>query len=197
MPPEASEPYPCLVRIISGTHKGRKLLPPATDATRPVTDRIKTRLFDRLQAAGRLEAAHVLDVFSGTGSFGLEALSRGASHATFFEKDRSALDRLRRNITACAFDAASTVVDGDLFDFFAKRTLPVPADVVFFDPPYRMVNADADRLRRLLTAILRQTTPGGMILFRHDAADTPDLTDLPEAGRWEYGSMTVTYLEKP
>ncbi|MHC4996742.1 MAG: RsmD family RNA methyltransferase, partial [Planctomycetota bacterium] len=83
------------MRIIAGDHRGRRLLgPEGKNTTRPITDRVKVSLFDRLAAAGRIEGAVVLDLFSGTGSMGLECLSRGARHVTFVDRDRVALDRL-------------------------------------------------------------------------------------------------------
>src|SRR5215213_3035850 len=78
----------CAVRIIAGEFRGRRLLPPESDATRPITDRVKQSLFDIL--APVVEDAVVYDCFAGTGSMGLECLSRGARHATFFEADPSA-----------------------------------------------------------------------------------------------------------
>ncbi|HEX2971347.1 MAG TPA: RsmD family RNA methyltransferase, partial [Tepidisphaeraceae bacterium] len=86
------------MRIIAGEFRGRKLLSPEGDTTRPITDRVKQSLFDILTPL--LPEAVVYDCFSGTGSMGLEALSRGAAQATFFEADRSALARLRQNIDA-------------------------------------------------------------------------------------------------
>ncbi|MEM6562518.1 MAG: 16S rRNA (guanine(966)-N(2))-methyltransferase RsmD [Planctomycetota bacterium] len=185
------------MRIIAGEHRGRKLLGPASDATRPITDRIKQRIFDRLDAAGRINGAEVLDVFAGTGSFGLEALSRGATHVLFFERDRSAIERLRKNITAVDGVARCTVVDGDVFAHFMQRRLPRPADLVFFDPPYPMVTGEAERLRRLLDALAPQLAPDGEIHFRHDVRDTPTLGTLPVVGTKAYGSMAVTYIGKP
>src|SRR5687768_6336297 len=84
------------MRIIAGEFRGRRLLPPeGTDVTLPITDRVKQSLFDIL--APRIEGARVYDLFAGTGSMGLECLSRGAAHATFFEADRSAVQRLQKN----------------------------------------------------------------------------------------------------
>src|SRR5215213_11146140 len=99
------------MRIIAGEFRGRRLLPPeGADVTRPITDRVKQSLFDIL--APDIEGARVLDLFAGTGSMGLESLSRGAAHATFFEADRSAAKRLRRNIDTLKVGAASEVVTG-------------------------------------------------------------------------------------
>jgi len=126
------------MRIIAGRHKGRRLVAPPGDAVRPTSDRAREALFDIL-AHGRLaegpafEAAHVLDVFAGTGAFGLEALSRGARHATFIEKDRTALAALRGNIAALGETERTTLLASD------ARRLPraaAPASLAFLDPPY-------------------------------------------------------------
>src|SRR3954470_3194229 len=96
------------MRIIAGEFRGRKLLPPEGDVTRPITDRVKQSLFDILSP--RIEGARVYDCFAGTGSMGLECLSRGAEHATFFEADRSALTRLEKNIATIQVQNRSKVV---------------------------------------------------------------------------------------
>src|SRR5438105_14038385 len=100
------------MRIIAGEYRGRRLLAPEGDVTRPITDRVKQSLFDIL--APRIEAATVYDCFAGTGSMGLECLSRAAERAIFFEADHSALARLRRNIEALRVADRTRVVAGDL-----------------------------------------------------------------------------------
>src|SRR5271163_950273 len=106
------------MRIIAGTWRGRALQAPPGDTTRPTADRVRQALFDMLLHAawaGRdtIEGAHVLDVFAGTGAFGLEALSRGAAHATFIEHDRAALTALRANIAACRAQDRTTILPVD------------------------------------------------------------------------------------
>src|SRR3954454_664339 len=107
------------MRIIAGIHRGRTILPPPSDATRPITDRVKQSLFDILSPY--IDGARIYDIFAGTGSMGLECLSRGASHATFFEADRGALLNLRKNIATLKLDPQSTVIPGDLFKWFTSR----------------------------------------------------------------------------
>ncbi len=125
------------MRIVAGAWRGRVLAAPLGDATRPTADRVRQALFDRLMHApwaGRavIEGARVLDAFAGTGALGLEALSRGAAHATFIERDRAALAILRANIAACQAEAHCTVLAAD-----ALRPPPGPAQtLVFLDPPY-------------------------------------------------------------
>src|SRR6185295_812825 len=97
------------MRIIAGQFRSRIILAPENDeTTRPITDRVKQSLFDILTPL--LEDAVVYDCFSGTGSMGLESLSRGAKHAWFFEADRSALRRLKKNVASLGVEASSTVV---------------------------------------------------------------------------------------
>ncbi|HXE27421.1 MAG TPA: 16S rRNA (guanine(966)-N(2))-methyltransferase RsmD [Stellaceae bacterium] len=126
------------MRIIAGKHRHRMLLAPEGRATRPTSDRARESVFDIL-AHGRFSEqdscldAMVLDVFAGTGAFGLEALSRGARHAVFIEKDRDARASLQKNITALGETAHSAIVNGD-------ATRPPRAtgacSLVFLDPPY-------------------------------------------------------------
>src|ERR1700683_4864300 len=120
------------MRIIAGEFRGRKLLPPEGNVTRPITDRAKQSLFDVLWP--RLEGAIVYDCFAGTGSMGLECLSRGCQAMTFFEADRSALTRLRRNIETLAVANRSKVVAGDIFKWFKSAPPPTSeADLIFLD----------------------------------------------------------------
>jgi 16S rRNA (guanine966-N2)-methyltransferase len=125
------------MRIVAGTWRARALTAPSGTATRPTADRVRQALFDMLLHAawgGRetVEGAHVLDVFAGTGAFGLEALSRGAAHATFVEHDRAALAALRSNVAACHAQDRSTIL--------AIDALAIPpgeaASLIFLDPPY-------------------------------------------------------------
>src|SRR5262245_17392008 len=139
------------MRIIAGEFRSRKLLAPATDATRPVTDRVKQSLFDIL--APHLEGALVYDCFAGTGSMGLECLSRGASHTTFFEADRSAAALLRKNIAALRVQHRSTVIDRDLFQWFDAPASREKVDVVFLDPPYRFLSERPADLRKLASRL--------------------------------------------
>ena len=126
------------MRIVAGEWRGRALIAPAGTATRPTADRVRQALFDMLLHApwgGRdlIEDAHVLDVFAGTGAFGLEALSRGAAHATFVEHDRAALAALRANIAGCRAGGRATVLAIDALAIPHGE----PAGLIFLDPPYR------------------------------------------------------------
>jgi len=181
------------VRIIAGEFRGRKLLPPEGDVTRPITDRVKQSLFDIL--APRIEGARVYDLFAGTGSMGLECLSRGAAHSTFFEADRSALERLKKNITTLSLEARSQIIPGDLFKWFASAAPTAPAELIFLDPPYRFLKEHPEKLRKLVQSIAKNhLTPTGLVIFRHDAKDELELPPLKPTDRREYGGMVLEFL---
>jgi 16S rRNA (guanine966-N2)-methyltransferase len=125
------------MRIVAGAWRGRALIAPAGQATRPTADRVRQALFDMLLHApwgGRdvVEGARVLDAFAGTGAFGLEALSRGAAHATFMEQDRAALVALRGNVAGCRAEDRAAVLAVDVLAAPAGQ----PCGLVFLDPPY-------------------------------------------------------------
>jgi 16S rRNA (guanine966-N2)-methyltransferase len=181
------------MRIIAGEFRGRRLLPPEGDVTRPITDRVKQSLFDILTP--RLPDARVYDCFAGTGSMGLESLSRGAAEATFFEADRSAGQRLRKNIAALGLGNRCRVVGQDLFRWFASAPAPErPIDLAFLDPPYRFVRERPDELRKLAERLTTHLAPDGTIVFRHDAADRLELPGLSRADERTYGGMTIEFL---
>jgi 16S rRNA (guanine966-N2)-methyltransferase len=126
------------MRIVAGRHRGRRLAAPEGKAVRPTSDRAREALFDIL-AHGRFadrpvfEGADVLDAFAGTGAFGLEALSRGARHASFIEKDRAALAMLRANVAALGEVEHATILAGDTL---RPPRAAAPVTLAFLDPPY-------------------------------------------------------------
>jgi 16S rRNA (guanine966-N2)-methyltransferase len=180
------------MRIIAGEFRSRRLLAPATDATRPVTDRVKQSLFDILTP--HLAGARVYDCFAGTGSMGLEALSRGAAHVTFFEADRSAATLLRKNIATLGVQDRSTVIDRDLFKWSEAPPPTEEIDLVFLDPPYRFLVERQEDLRRLASRLRLHLGADGIVVFRHDATDTLDLAPLIRVDQREYGGMTIELL---
>lgn len=131
------------MRIIAGLHKGRTLSAPLGKTTRPTAERVRQALFDTLMHApwgGRalFEGCHVLDAFAGTGALGLEALSRGAQYASFFETNPLALSHLRANIRSCRAESACCVLAQDVTKPPLKlpRHVHTPASLIFLDPPY-------------------------------------------------------------
>jgi 16S rRNA (guanine(966)-N(2))-methyltransferase RsmD len=134
------------VRIISGEYRGRRLLSPdGADTTRPLPDRVRVSLFNMLK--GHFESESFFDAFAGTGSFGLEAISRGAARCVFIEKDREALRVLSENIETLGAADRAEVFPGDALGSGALSRCPRPVHVVMFDPPYAMVEDPAPRKR--------------------------------------------------
>jgi 16S rRNA (guanine(966)-N(2))-methyltransferase RsmD len=131
------------MRVIAGEFRSRRLKSIPGAATRPTPDRLRETLFDIL--APRIAGAHFLDGYAGTGAVGIEALSRGAAHAWFLERNRAALNAIRENLAALGLEPRSTVVTGPLL-----LTLPrCPAGIVFLDPPYEQEREYASALELL------------------------------------------------
>lgn len=120
------------LRVITGSAKGRKLKPVPGDSTRPITDRVKEALFSIL--GSYVNDAHFLDMFGGTGSVGIEALSRGAKRAVFCELNRNALQTLRDNLEHTQLSARGDVRAMDAFEMLRKAP-DVTFDYIYIAPP--------------------------------------------------------------
>jgi 16S rRNA (guanine(966)-N(2))-methyltransferase RsmD len=120
------------MRVIAGSAKGRRLSSVPGQSTRPITDRVKEALFNIL--ADSVVDARLLDLFAGTGSVGIEALSRGASHATFIDCDRRAIATIYRNLEVTHLADQATVQQRDAFQFIQDHT-DAPFDILYVAPP--------------------------------------------------------------
>lgn len=162
------------MRIVSGKYRRRLLLTNAGETTRPITDRAKVVLFDRLQPL--LDTGpRVADIFAGTGTMGLEALSRGAKSVVFFEQDRAAHELLMENVNTLGAKPDSVCWRTDVFrTSFHPKGCPdfLPYDLIFFDPPYKL--APKIRPNSLLYAALERLAnptlcaPNALLIFRCD-----------------------------
>lgn len=121
------------MRVISGTARGRKLQAPPGRATRPITDRAKEGIFNMLVSLGGVEDAVVVDLFAGSGSFGIESLSRGAAKVVFVERDRAAVRTIEANLATLGLEDRAEVRPMAVESALAG--LP-RADIAFCDPPY-------------------------------------------------------------
>jgi len=127
------------VRIVGGSHRGRPLAAPEGPTVRPTSDRAREALFNILEhgswaAQGSpVAGARVLDAFAGTGALGLEALSRGAAHATFLEQSAAAMAALKTNVATLKETARAVILRGDAT---APTRAPESCSLVFLDPPY-------------------------------------------------------------
>lgn len=191
------------MRIIAGQYRRRKLQPNPGNTTRPITDRAKESLFCQIEQ--RLPGARVADIFSGTGSLGLESLSRGAVAATFFERDRKAVELLRQNISHVGVDDCSLVWPTDILRCSFKpqnADFAVPWNVLFFDPPYKMVD-DLVPKSPLWKAVERlayaeTVADNALLVFR-----TPKRAQFDFPSQWQreepliITSMTMHLFTKP
>lgn len=173
------------MRIIAGSVKGRSLVAPDGQTTRPTSSRVREAVFNSLFSLGGVEGLDVVDLFAGTGAYGLEALSRGARHATFIERDRAALDALRENIEVLGFEDEATVVTGDAQRWIERRSTATSVDLAFCDPPY-----DFEAWAELLDAL---QAPLCVVESRREV-------EVPAAWRVlrtrKYASTLVTLLER-
>ena len=131
-------------------------------ATRPTTDRVREALFSVLDARGVLASSRVLDLFAGSGALGLEALSRGAAHATFVERHGPTLAVARRNAETLGATASSTFVRADVRSFLNRKIEPV--ELVMADPPY-----DLGWLSEVPGLVLPRLTSEGVLVLEHDS----------------------------
>lgn len=122
------------MRIIAGDYKGRRLTSPMDDRVRPTSDKVKEAIFSILM--NEIYGSNVLDLFSGSGNLGLEALSRGAEHCWFADSSRDSLKLIRENISYCKANDKATVLAGDFRKVLARLTTPM--DIILLDPPYNM-----------------------------------------------------------
>ena len=182
------------MRIIAGEFRGRRLIEPRYDTTRPITDRAKQSLFDVL--APLIPDAVVYDCFCGTGSMGLECLSRGATSATFFDADRSALAGLKQNIDALKVSDRARVMAGDLFKLAPAVDPPGPVGLLFLDPPYRYLREKPGDLLTLCERIVPRLAADATVIFRHDLTDELDLPPFKRADRRIYGGMAIDLLRQ-
>ena len=154
------------MRVIAGTHKGRRLFSPGWAGLRPTSDRLRETLFDVLGA--RVEGARVLDGCAGTGAIGIEALSRGADHAVFIERDPRAVALIRRNVEQCGLTNRCTIRRDGLPAALERHTQGRPFDLVLLDPPY-----GAPDIGAILTAAAGRLEPQGLLVLERARRDAP------------------------
>jgi 16S rRNA (guanine966-N2)-methyltransferase len=146
------------VRIIAGELKGRRLAAPRFEGVRPTSDKLRETLFNVL--ASRVAGARVLDLFAGTGALGLEALSRGAAHVSFVERDPRAIAVIADNVARCGVGARAAVIRAAV-ERVGDR-LAGDFDLILADPPY-----DIDDPAALLAVFVPRLAPGGLLVLEH------------------------------
>jgi 16S rRNA (guanine966-N2)-methyltransferase len=173
------------VRIIAGSHKGRRIAAPKGEHTRPTGDRVREALFNLV---GPVDGAVALDLYAGSGALGLEALSRGARRCVFVETDGAACRVIRTNLEALGLTGALVLQRDALAVLAEERSAGRRYDLVLLDPPYeRWANLEP-RLSELLPAVLADT---GLVVVETDARVEPTLP-LDRVTTRRYGSARLT-----
>lgn len=176
------------VRIISGEFGGRKIEAPGNSRTHPMSERVRNALFNSI--GSEIVSTDVLDVFAGTGAVGLEALSRGARHVTFIERDRIAQKILAKNITTLHAESRTTVIRTTANNWFENNE-DKRFDLIFADPPY------TDPQLSTALAFLGLLKPGGLMVLSHPGRGE----ELTKAGvvvvdNRSYGNAFLTFYRR-
>lgn len=187
------------MRIIAGEHRGRLLKTPDGMGTRPMLDRVREAVFSSI--GERVVDARVLDLFAGTGSLGLEALSRGALEARMIERDQRVLDLLRRNVEDLALEDRATLVQGDALDALNWGDRGARYELVFFDSPYPMLDLGKTRtavLAALEGIVKSRLAPGGLAIFHapKEKIQEVEFSAAVDSTLREYGTNAIFYLER-
>lgn len=176
------------MRVIAGSARGLRLVAPKDPRTRPIADRVKETLFAIL--GDRVADARALDLYAGTGAIGIEALSRGAVHATFVERSREALLAIRENLARTDMGVRASVHSGDVEAFLGSDFIGA-FDLAFVDPPYaeRAILAPLERL-------VPHLAPGATVVVKHFWRTPIPL--VPGLAHWRerrFGETGLTFLE--
>ncbi len=158
------------MRIIGGQFKGKKILEPKDKLTRPLKDLVKESIFNIINHSNKLKTnlneANILDLFSGVGSFGLEALSREAKHVTFVENYSKVLEILKKNIKNLNLNEKCKIIEKNIIDDFNFQTFNKKFDIIFLDPPFKEKNIISILSSIYNSNILKEN--GILILHRHN-----------------------------
>lgn len=176
------------MRVIAGRCAGARLSAPRGDATRPLTDRVKEALFAILQP--RLPGARVLDLYAGSGAAGIEALSRGAAHSVFVERQASVAATIRDNLARTGLGEGASVVVADVERFLARDPDGRYA-IAFLDPPY---DVDVDPL--VLTALVPWLDADGLVVVKHFwRTAPPSVPKLETVRARRFGETALTFMQ--
>lgn len=180
------------MRVISGKAKGHKIRSLKGGGLRPTADRVRESLFARL--GDRVEGARVLDLFAGSGALGIEALSRGAEHATFVENHRRAVEVIRQNLEDTKLIGNAKVVEASVRRFLAKPA-KVAFDLVFMDPPYA---EGVPRITLMMLNMGEHASSSTLMVLETATRYLP--LDIPEGlrlvGEYPYGDTTLVFMMK-
>ena len=176
------------LRVIAGKHGGRKLRFPGGHKTHPMGERVRSAMFNSLGSA--VDQAEVLDVFAGTGAIGLEAISRGAKHVTFIERDKLAQTALLDNISSLNEDANTKLIKTTVLNWL-ENNADKKFDLIFVDPPYN--EPQFSTVGKLLGLL----KPNGYMVLSHPGkGEVPTETGVVVVDNRSYGGANLTYYRR-
>ncbi|GAA4324566.1 16S rRNA (guanine(966)-N(2))-methyltransferase RsmD [Pontixanthobacter gangjinensis] len=177
------------MRIISGSHKGRRITAPAKLPVRPTTDVAKEALFNILNNYYHISSVSVLDLFSGTGNISYEFAARGAETITAVDANYDCVKFIKK--TSAELEFPITTIKSDVFKYLAKA--PVKADIIFADPPYDIKKEDFARIPELVFANQLLKEDGQLIIEHSKHTDLSDLEHFTESRK--YGNSVFSFFE--
>lgn len=177
------------MRIISGKHKGKRLIAPAKLPVRPTTDQAKEALFNILNNYYHFENLSVLDLFSGTGNISYEFAARGSENITAVDANYDCVKFIKK--TAAELEFPITTIKSDVFKYLQKA--PVKADIIFADPPYAMEKEKFAEIASLVFENEMLTEEGLLILEHSKHMQLEDLAHFKESRK--YGSSVFSFFE--
>ncbi len=184
------------MRVIAGTHRGRRLNAPRTDDLRPTSDRVREALFSIL--GNRLTNSRFLDLYAGTGAVGIEAVSRGAAHVTSVESDKAALKLLQQNVRICQIGDELSMRAQAVEEFLRNPTRwNGPYDIVFADPPYSNAQEFSSLLSEPRTDQLFSADSWLMIEHATRTTLSMSLGSRQFLRRYRYGDTTLSLYTGP
>tara|TARA_B100000902_G_scaffold226641_1_gene215246 strand:+ start:219 stop:791 length:573 start_codon:yes stop_codon:yes gene_type:complete len=187
------------MRIIGGKFKGRKILHPINNKTRPLKDLVKESIFNIIDHSKKIKFKinniDVLDLFAGTGSFGLECISRGAKKVFFFENHPDAIQILSKNLNNFKEFSNFEILKKDCFKFFSSKNSSIyKLDLIFIDPPYK-----ENKINELLENILKKnilSENGVVIIHRHKKDEIQITNKLEIFEHRNYGISKIYFCKK-
>lgn len=183
-----------MTRIIAGAHGGRRLSAPAGVLTRPTSDRVREAFFSALDSMIDLSGVRFADLYAGSGAVGLEAISRGASHALLVESDPRAARSIRDNIVALRVGSAARLITGKVSQVLSAPPDGGSYDVVFADPPYAVTDPEIAEVQQALVDCGWLADGAVVIVERATRGGTLDWVDGIVADRSRrYGETTLWY----
>ena len=184
------------MRIISGIFKGKKIFEPKNANTRPLKDLTKESIFNIIVHSNKLKIniknSFVLDLFSGVGSFGIECISRGAKHVTFFENYNGVLPILKKNLSSLKIDEKYQVIEQNILNGINLKNSINTFDIIFLDPPYKEKN-----LKKILDNISSEKLMkdnGVIIIHRHKNEKDQLSENLKIIEEKKYGISKIIFL---